>query len=457
MHRRPATSQPTRTGSARRSRTTRRAVLVLLLVPLIAGLFGVAAAGPTRGDELTDAVARQKALETQIAAQKVQVARLTVLQADLKAQIGETARALSQVNADLSTVRKQVGKINDQIAITKAAYEALVTEYNAQSEQLARISLEEWHQEILLAERKARLAARLRAAYATNRTTLMETILSGGSFAEVLTDVGYYLDVGEQDRALARQIAQNQAELAVIHQSVVTLRQGTADLRDAKIAQKAELDARLADLKRAREQLKKLERETANALAAQRAAYEKLARNKAALRDAIANAAAAQRKLEDRIEELLRQRYARGGIPSEYSGSLAWPLAGTITQEYGCTGFGLEPPQGNCAHFHKGIDIAADMYTPVTAAGNGTVLFAGPNPYDRYPKAWIVVIAHSQNLVTWYAHVDNATRPPAVRAGDVVREGQVIAYVGMTGRTTGPHLHWMVQSNDSFVNPRLFI
>jgi murein DD-endopeptidase MepM/ murein hydrolase activator NlpD len=97
------------------------------------------------------------------------------------------------------------------------------------------------------------------------------------------------------------------------------------------------------------------------------------------------------------------------------------------------------------------------MYTPIRAAGPGTVVFAGPNPYDAYPKAWIVIIAHSSHLLTWYAHIDNRAHPPAVRAGDQVVTGQVIAYEGMTGHTTGPHLHWMVELNDTFVNPRLFL
>jgi murein DD-endopeptidase MepM/ murein hydrolase activator NlpD len=97
------------------------------------------------------------------------------------------------------------------------------------------------------------------------------------------------------------------------------------------------------------------------------------------------------------------------------------------------------------------------MYTPIRAAGPGVVLFAGPNPYDRRPKAWIVIVAHSQDLVTWYAHVDDSAHPIPVRAGDHVVTGQVIAYEGMTGRTTGPHLHWMVELNGSFANPRLFL
>ncbi len=68
-----------------------------------------------------------------------------------------------------------------------------------------------------------------------------------------------------------------------------------------------------------------------------------------------------------------------------------------------------------------------------------------------------MIIAHSSSLATWYAHIDNYTHPPAVKAGDWVTTGQVIAYEGMTGHTTGPHLHWAVMLNGQFVNPRLFL
>jgi murein DD-endopeptidase MepM/ murein hydrolase activator NlpD len=94
------------------------------------------------------------------------------------------------------------------------------------------------------------------------------------------------------------------------------------------------------------------------------------------------------------------------------------------------------------------------MYTPIRAAGAGKVIWAGRSPYD---PSWIVIIAHSSHLVTWYAHIDNNRHPPAVREGDYVAQGEVIAYEGMTGWTTGPHLHWAVQLNDNWVNPRLFL
>ena len=99
-------------------------------------------------------------------------------------------------------------------------------------------------------------------------------------------------------------------------------------------------------------------------------------------------------------------------------------------------------------------DLANDMYTPIRAAGAGRVVWAGRSPYD---PAWIVIIAHSSELVTWYGHVDDTRRPPKVREGEYVNKGQVIAYEGNTGWSTGPHLHWAVQLGGNFVNPRLFL
>ena len=423
----------------------------------VVGLPLVPPPSPAHADELSDALAEQRALDRRIAQQRAQVARLNALQASLQKEIAGTHRALSAVNVDLAAVRAQIAKTQARLDSVAAAYRDLVHEYDAQTLLLGQLGLEAWRQETLLAERRQLLASRIRAAYQAGRVPLLETILSSASFTDALLNVSYYLDVGHQDQALAQEIAQRESQLQAFRQVVDSAREQTAQLRDETAAQKAALDAALADQQRAQAQLKALEARTAALLAQQRSAYQRLARNKQALQAAIAADEAAQQRLQARIDELLRRQYALGHIPSEYNGSLEWPLIGVVTQEFGCTGVIWEPPVGSCPHFHQGIDIAVDMYTPVRAAGSGIVLFAGPNPYDPPPKAWIVVIAHSQRLVTWYAHLDNAVHPPTVRAGDVVAAGQIIGYVGMTGRTTGPHLHWAVEFDGAFVNPRLFV
>ncbi|MCI0345326.1 MAG: M23 family metallopeptidase [Chloroflexi bacterium] len=130
-------------------------------------------------------------------------------------------------------------------------------------------------------------------------------------------------------------------------------------------------------------------------------------------------------------------------------------MAGRVTQEFGCTGFSWEPPLGNCRHFHKGIDIAAPLGRAIRASAAGLVLIAGPNPYERGSnRAWLVAIAHSSELITWYGHLK--TNIP-VKVGQYVKVGQIIGYEGMTGRTTGPHLHWAVQFQGNYKNPRLFL
>lgn len=442
----------------RRQRSRRQHFFILLaLVPLLSGLFvapGSPATRPVAGDELDDAYAQQRALDEKLAAQRAQVSELRALQKSVRADIAATQRALGAINADLAAVKRDIRRLETRIAKVEAAYAALVEQLAVLSGSLARIEAEEAAKAAALAERKALLAERIRAAYATDRRSLLEAVLSGESFADVLTEVGAYLEIGEQDRALADQIARDQANLASLRRTVSDLRTQTEQLRDDTAAQKRELDADLAELEASRARLAALEAKTERELARQKAAFAKLARNEAELRKAIAATEAAQQKLKARIDELVRRQYAYGNIPSEYNGTLRWPLNGTITQEFGCTGFGWEPPLGSCAHFHRGIDIAAPIGTPIRAAGPGTVVFAGANPYDPPPKAYIVIIAHSQNLLTWYAHL---TTSIPVRTGQVVSAGQVIGYVGMTGRTTGPHLHWAVEFNGSFVNPRLFV
>ena len=156
-------------------------------------------------------------------------------------------------------------------------------------------------------------------------------------------------------------------------------------------------------------------------LAIQQAAWAKISKNAAAVKRALALDAEAQRELAARIASLLERQRQFGNIPSVFNGTLIWPMSGVITQEFGCTGFPSEPPLGNCAHFHQGIDIAAPMYTPIHAAGDGVVLFVGSNPYDPYPKAWIVIIAHSDNL-RHLVRPRGQRRPPTGRVRRATRD-----------------------------------
>lgn len=140
-------------------------------------------------------------------------------------------------------------------------------------------------------------------------------------------------------------------------------------------------------------------------------------------------------------------------VSSSLRGTMFWPASGRITQRYGCTGFWANPRRGSCRHFHNGIDIANRRGTAIRAMASGVVRFIGRDPWDRgRDRAWMVIIRHRSGHYSWYAHM-LPRYPDGVRRGRRVRQGQVIGYMGESGRATGIHLHFMVERNGSFVNP----
>lgn len=114
-----------------------------------------------------------------------------------------------------------------------------------------------------------------------------------------------------------------------------------------------------------------------------------------------------------------------------------WPAAGYVSSPYGLRFNGTE--------FHQGIDIAADMGTPIVATADGVVTAAGWN--GGYGN--MVDVDHGGGIVTRYGHASAV----AVTVGQQVRRGEVIAYVGSTGRSTGPHVHYEVRVDGQPVNP----
>lgn len=455
-----------------------------ILVSIV--LLSLALGGPSAtADELSDVVAQRKAIAARIQAQRAQVEQLAADQQRVAAAITAAKRKVDGINANLVEVEAEVATIRAGIALARRSVGDLDAQLAKIDRQLRVLQAEQVRRQTKLVERRSLLAERVRAAYDAGRVSLLETILSARSFADALAQVGYYLDIGSQDEELARQIGEDIGELATLQQEIRGTRADTELLRDEVASRKAELDANLRELNDAQSKLSELRRKAAAALASERAQYDRLAKNKDALRAAIAKSSAARASLTARIDELVtqkrqereqrireaRQREERErreqadrppraassparGIPSRYSGTLIWPLSGYVSQEYGCTGFSLEPARGNCAGFHSGIDIVAPYGAPIRAAGPGEVVYVGWNYADGPDPAWIVVLAHSDGLQTWYAHMQPTT---PVRAGQWVEQGQIVGYEGNTGRSTGAHLHWMVRANGEFLNPRLFV
>ena len=279
----------------------------MLLIPLVFGLLGASVSPQTaRGDDLSDAKARQTALKKEVAAQKARVSALNDLQAGLSAEISDTRNQLRKVGADLTLVKKRIVKMEARIVVVKDAYANLVLQVRYMDIELARVTAEEAAKRVELSERRALLADRVRNAYDTDRTSPLETFLSGGTFTELLAEMSYYIDVAEQDQALADQITQDQETLAAIHQTVADTRLKANELRQETAAQKRALDKSLKDLKETKAELARLQKAVAKTLQEQKARYAALKRSKANAAAIIRKAAADQKKLAKQNPGLIR-------------------------------------------------------------------------------------------------------------------------------------------------------
>jgi murein DD-endopeptidase MepM/ murein hydrolase activator NlpD len=118
-----------------------------------------------------------------------------------------------------------------------------------------------------------------------------------------------------------------------------------------------------------------------------------------------------------------------------------WPIHGWLS-----AGFGMRPdPFTGERDFHPGLDISADKGTPIYSTADGTVQLAAPS--GDYGN--LVIVNHGYGLTTRYGHLSKF----AVWAGKEVIRGEVLGYVGATGRATGPHLHYEILANGKLMNP----
>lgn len=146
-----------------------------------------------------------------------------------------------------------------------------------------------------------------------------------------------------------------------------------------------------------------------------------------------------------RLEEEARKGINFGALPKIDTGPLMMPAQGRITQGYGATPFAVK---NYASKRHNGIDIAGSIGTPIYAAADGRVagiadqdLYCRKGAYGRF-----VTITHYNGLTTLYAHLSLWT----VSEGQEVKKGDLIGYMGNTGFSTGPHLHFTVYATPTF-------
>ena len=125
-------------------------------------------------------------------------------------------------------------------------------------------------------------------------------------------------------------------------------------------------------------------------------------------------------------------------VPEQYSGAMRWPLdAYIVSSEYG----------ERWGKMHKGMDMAAHVGEPVYAIADGEVIYAGDG-LTGYGN--VVILRHDRKTTSLYAHNSELK----VKVGDQVTKGSLVALLGNTGHSTGPHVHFEIRDGDVAVNPR---
>ena len=383
---------------------------------------------------------------------KSKLADLRAKQAEIQKQSDELEKSIAENKDQTKTLVGQKAEIDQEMEMSRQKIENL----NEQIQQLNLLIAEKQTElEASVAKEEAlqkQYKARLRSMEETGSVSYWSILFRASSFSDLLDRVDMIREIAESDQLMLKQLsAATQAvetERADLEQQKLDLQQTEDDLAveqaeletkrakaDTLITQMQaeyaslsdEFLAAEADEAAVREQIKKTETDYFNALAKEQAAA--------------AAAAAAANKTSNSNNS---SASSSGGASS---GGFAFPLAYStgVTCAYGPR---VHPINGNKS-FHYGVDLAAGMNTEIYATKSGTVTGATYGEANGY----YVTINHGDGYSSIYAHMTNYV----VSAGDSVKQGQLIGYVGTTGWSTGPHLHFEILYNGSNVNPMNYI
>jgi murein DD-endopeptidase MepM/ murein hydrolase activator NlpD len=288
-----------------------------------------------------------------------------------------------------------------------------------------------------LEEQRAVLERLVQQAYRASRTSSLEAFLGRWSVVDLVVHVDRIASLADEQRETVDRVRALEADARRVREDLAR-QQGELDsLREAVAAK----DAALAQLSARAELL----------VAAARRGPSAVSDAEIEVLRALADDAAREHAAADaQIAAVARS----AGVELPRIDRWVWPSAGVVTQGFGPSPLALEPAvtyRGTAyPHFHDGIDVGAALGSPVFAAAKGRVAFVG----HIAGGAEVVILAHAGGMVSLYAHLDDTLTPPPVRAGDVVEASQRIGSVGLTGITTGAHLHFVVRRGDEPLDPR---
>lgn len=312
-----------------------------------------------------------------------------------QAEQEELDEKISELNDKINTVEEKINLANEKIE-----------EINKESEKLQE-EIDGLISEI--EENEEDLGKRLKVINNNYGLGYLKIILSSDSISEFLNNIYIVQEIISQDKQLLMDLENNKNKIEENKTALVKKQEEEKEIQESLLQDKEGLEADKLELDELKAELVKEEEE-----------------------------------LEEKLRELAASGSSNvGAVISNGS----WPVPGysTISSPYG---YRIHPVLG-VKKFHTGIDIPAPTGTPVVSVSGGKVIFSGVQ--GAYGNT--VMVQHDNGLVSLYAH----NSALCVKVGDRVEKGQLIAKIGSTGRSTGPHLHFEIRVNGSHQNPLSYI
>lgn len=403
----------------KKSRILRSAAAVLLSVITVFASLPTAAYAATTSEikeEINDLKVENAAIQAQIDSVRSQYnANATEIQALVDKK--------NAVDQEIALLHGQILNINEQLRI----YGQMIADTQEQLEE-ANLRLERLNRQY---------KERIRAMEENGEITYWQVIFQSSSFTDMLDRMSMVDEIAAAD---TQRLADLQVAAANVEENQRILSEEMLDMQDTR----EQLESSEEILKEKRTESDDILRE----LIAQQSEYQALLDESEALQDSLmTEIAQKQRELQaaQYKEELVKMALKGENPPS----NATWiePVSGyTITSPFG----NRKSPTAGASTNHKGVDMACPSGTPIYATRAGTVTTAS---YQAGGAGYYVSINHGDGFASIYMHMTRYV----VSKGQSVAQGELIGYVGSTGISTGPHLHFGVSYGGTYVNPMAYL
>jgi murein DD-endopeptidase MepM/ murein hydrolase activator NlpD len=348
------------------------------------------------------------------------------------------ANALAAIQGQIKDVEKQINdlyalitKLNNQLTAQQALIDGTQAQIDALDGKIRLTEADITRRQAHLQIRETLFDNRVRSIEKHGSINYLALALSSTSFNQLIDRLLTAQTLIQADHKLLDDLRQEKAQIQLLKDQLTQQRSDQADLL---IKQKAE-QAQLMQLR--------VQQQAALAFQQQLEAQYKAQADQLAQQRADINAQVAA----DQAAYAAEASGSGGG-----TGQFGWPMnPHWISQYFGCSNYPFEMYWAACPskHLHSGIDIAEPYGTPVLAADNGVATIHSTG----YGYGNFVVLTHGNGYSTLYGHLASFN----VRNGQLVVRGQVIAFEGSTGNSTGPHLHFEILYNGNYTNPCAYL